>query len=233
MILKTARQLANLRQGRNDWYKIENNSSDSSEVFIYDEIGYFGITAKDFLSDISGIKSDSIELHLNTPGGEVFDGIAIYNALKQHKATVTVIVDSLAASIGSVIAMAGDKIIMSKNSTMMIHEGHGLCVGSAADMKEMSQLLDKTSDNIASIYAERSGKPQSEWRKAMRNETWYSAEEAVKAGLADEVSGLPTNKQSATWDLSIYNYAGRDNSPAPNLDPPFDFAKAIKEAFNG
>src|SRR5690606_8034659 len=104
----------------------------------------------------------------------------------QHQAHVTVIVDSLAASIASVIAMAGDRVVMAKNATMMIHDGHGLSIGNAADMREMADLLDKVSDNIASVYAERAGGDVAEWRERMRAETWYSADEAVSAGLADE-----------------------------------------------
>lgn len=236
--MKLARSRASLRQGRNDWYRIENNATSGvASVYLYDEIGYFGVTANDFIKDLQGIKQGEISVHLNTPGGEVFDGIAIYNALKSHSANVTVYVDSLAASIGSVIAMAGNRIIMAKNATMMIHDGHALCVGNAADMIETAELLDKTSDNIASIYAERAGGTLKSWRDKMRAETWFSADEAVKAGLADEIQGV-TSHQSDSWDLSIFNYAGRENAPEPVIDdtPPFEFdpdmfRAALKGAF--
>lgn len=227
---KTARPLAALRQGRNDWYRIENRTdSGVVQVAIYDEIGYFGVTAKDFLGDLKAVRGDSIEVHLNTPGGEVFDGIAIYNALRNHPAEVTVIVDSLAASIGSVIAMAGDRIVMTRNSQMMIHDGHGMCVGNAADMRNLADLLDKTSDNIASIYAERTGTSTKTWRNVMRAEKWYSAEEAVSAGLADEVQGM--SNVANTWDLSIY---GRSAHAAGLVEdvPDFDVS-AITDALRG
>jgi len=227
-----------MRAGRNDWYRIQNKSANTAEVYIYDEIGYFGITAQDFVNDLNTITSDSIDLHLNTPGGEIFDGIAIYNALKNHDANVTVYVDALAASAGSFIAMAGDEIIMQRTAQMMIHDGHGLAIGNAADMRELADLLDKSSDNIASIYAEKAGGSVEDWRTAMKAETWYSAEEAVAAGLADKINGQDTedSKTNNSWDLSIYNYAGRDKAPAPvvqekPLMDPDEFRRLLEGTF--
>lgn len=229
--LKMARPRASLKQGRTDWYRI-NNLANSSEVYIYDEIGYIGVSAKDFVKELQDIKQDVIELHLNSPGGEVFDGLAIYNALKSHRATVNVYVDGLAASIASVIAMAGDRVIMTRNAQMMIHDGHALTIGNASDMKAMADLLDKTSDNIASVYEERAGGTKAQWRKAMQNETWYNAQEAVTAGLADEIAG--DSKQDNSWDLSIFNYSGRDTAPVPEIVevPTFTFDPAVfRKAF--
>lgn len=230
--LKTARPRAQLVQGRKDWYSIK-NQSDKAVIYIYDEIGYFGISSNDFVRELQGLKVSEIELHLNTPGGEVFDGIAIFQVLKDHTANVTTYVDSLAASIGSVIAMAGNKIIMGQNAQLMIHDGHGICVGNAQDMRELADLLDRTSDNIASVYAARAGGSVKDWRKSMRAETWYSAGEAVQIGLADEISGAETVENS--WDLSIFNYAGRENAPEPTLVTGFDsalFKSAVRKAVN-
>lgn len=196
-------KLQNLRD--KSWYSITNKADGPAQVHIYDEIGYIGVSASQFTNDLNAIEGP-IEVHLNTPGGEVFDGIAIYNALKQ-RGNVTIIVDSLAASIGSVIACAGNPTIMSKNSQMMIHDGFGMTVGNAADMREMADLLDKTSDNIASIYAEKTNRPAAQWRDAMKQETWLSAQEAVDAGLADQVQGTPKNE----FDLSIFKNAGGNN----------------------
>jgi len=190
-------KLLNMRD--KSWYSITNRDSGPTLIHIYDEIGYVGVTAQQFMSDIAAIKGP-MEVHLNTPGGEVFDGIAIYNALKQ-RGNVTIVVDSLAASIGSVIAQAGNPTVVAKNAQIMIHDGFGMTVGNAADMREMADLLDKASDNIASIYAEKSGKPAEQWRNAMRKETWFSAEEAVAAGLADHVQGASLKNE---FDLSIF-----------------------------
>lgn len=216
--LKSARPRAELQQGRTDWYRIENlASSTTAIVHIYNEIGYWGTTAEDFIRELRGVNASVIELHLNSPGGEAFEGIAIYNALKQHSAEVHVSVDSLAASIASVIAMAGDTITMATGSTMMIHNASGIEIGDADDLRAYADLLDVVSNNVAAIYAERAGGTIESWRAAMGAETWYTAEEAVAAGLADSVTAGRMAAPENSWDLSVYNYAGRENAPAPAL----------------
>lgn len=190
---------------RRDWYRIENKDSDETAIYIYDEIGYWGTTAQAFVKDLQKVNTKRISLHLNTPGGDVFDGIAIHNALRQHAASVTVQVDSLAASIGSVIAMAGDRIVMAKHATMMIHDPFTFAFGNAADMRKTAEILDQLGDTIASVYAERAGGSVREWRDRMLEETWYSDREAVGAGLADEVDGDAEPVQGA-WDLSIFKH---------------------------
>jgi ATP-dependent protease ClpP protease subunit len=219
--VKAALTSANVTVDRKSWYRITNQAGPAAaaEVYIYDEIGFWGTTAGDFINELRQVDAQQIDLHLNSPGGEVFDGIAIYNALKTHPANVTVYVDSLAASIASVIAMAGDKVVMGRGSQMMIHEAAGLCLGNAADMRETADLLDRFSNNIAGFYADRAGGKVTDWRAAMTAESWYSADEAVKAGLADEVATFqPGDSQGPvtnSWDLSMFQYAGRDQSPAP------------------
>lgn len=178
------------------WYRISPLKNSGAEVFIYKEIGCDGVTATDFVQALEKVKGH-IDLRLNSPGGEVFEGIAIYNALKK-RGDVTVYVDSLAASISSVIAMAGTKVIMARHSALMIHDAHGGLGGTADDMTKMAALLNRTSDEIASVYAERSPDTTAEeWRALMKEETWYNAEEAIAAGLADEIAKSPTSKIKA------------------------------------
>ena len=206
-IWRSARQRASLIAGRNDWYRIENRAGgEQADVYIFDEIGYFGVTAKDFTAELRNITAKQINLHLNTPGGDVFDGIAIFNALKNHSATVNVHVDGLAASAGSFIAMAGDKVVMEPHSKMMIHEAFTLAIGAADDMRKTADRLDATSQNIASIYAEKAGETADYWRAQMKAETWYTDQQAVDAGLADEVGRSGTNNQINTFDLSIFRH---------------------------
>ena len=131
--IRTVRNHADVREGRRDWFKFE-AKADSTEIYIYDEIGFFGVTAKDFVAELRNVRSASIDLHLNSPGGDVFDGLALHNALKQHPAKVNIIVDGIAASIASVIAMAGDSIRMAGGSLMMIHEPFAMVIGDATDM---------------------------------------------------------------------------------------------------
>lgn len=215
------RPVSRLQNGRTDWYRIENkaDSSGPPKIYIYDEIGYFGHTAKGFTDDLNAIDSSELTLHVNSPGGDIFDGLAIYQALKSHKAQVTVVVDGLAASIASVIAMAGDRVVMAPKATMMIHDGWSMSVGNAAEMRKMADLLDKQSDIIASVYADRSGQPADFWRNQMHEDSWYNAQEAVAAGLADEIEGQVPKKDDQ-FDLSVYAHAGREQAPAPAIKPP-------------
>jgi ATP-dependent Clp endopeptidase proteolytic subunit ClpP len=164
--------------------------------------------------------TSEIRLHINSPGGEVFEGIAILNALRAHSARVVAVVDGIAASAASFIACGADELVMAENSELMIHDAWGLCVGNAADMRETAGMLDHLSDNIASVYAKKAGTDVAAWRAAMSTETWYSAEEAVAAGLADRVDGAATSEAKNRYDLSIFNYAGRSEAPAPKAAMP-------------
>jgi ATP-dependent protease ClpP protease subunit len=189
---------AQLRNIQLPWYTIRNAepappSEDEpeevgAEVFIYDEIGgSFGVSADEFVQDLQNIDADNIDVRINSPGGSVFDAIAIYNALVKHPANVTTYVDALAASAASIIAMAGDQCVMMVGSQMMIHDALGAELGNAAMMREMADFLDRQSDNIASIYTNRAGGEVSDWRNRMLAETWLFADEAVAIGLADSV----------------------------------------------
>jgi len=229
------------------WYRLENMAGPDPELYLYGEIGCWGITASDLIEELKYVTAGQMTVHLNSPGGEIFEGIAIMNALRSHPAAVTIRVDSMAASIASVILQAGDTRIMQPYSQVMIHEGSGLCWGDAADMLEMATLLDRQSTNIAAVYADRAGGTPESWREAMRTETWYSAEEAVAAGLADEVDVPAAAKPdeapvapapnetaaapAAMWDLSLYRHAGRQDAPAPilNTAAPVDPAPAAEE----
>lgn len=224
------------RREERPWYRIRNadgGDEDQAEIWIYDEIGFWGTTARGFASDLAGVTAGSIALHLNSPGGGVFDGIAIHNSLVDHPAQVHVTVDGIAASIASVIAMAGDTVTMGRGTEMMIHNPSGVVLGQADDMREMADLLDRLAVDIAGFYKTRAGGRRDAWLKAMAAETWYSADEAVEAGLADKALGSgkakptgapdddesedepPADALTRRWDLTAYRYAGRDRAPAP------------------
>lgn len=168
------------------WHVIKGEGGITADVYLYAEIGEWGVTAADFVQQLAAVAATDITLHLNSPGGEVFEGFAIRNALRDHQARITVRVDALAASIASVIAMAGDRVVMNRQAQMMIHDASGLVIGNSQDMRQMADVLDKISNEIAKTYAGRAGGTPGSWRKAMLAETWYTAEETVAAGLADE-----------------------------------------------
>lgn len=185
---------------------------------LYDVIdpdgGFWGISADEFaqaLGDAGDVSE--IELRINSGGGSVWDGLAILNTLRSHNAGVTAVVDGVAASAASFIAVASDEVVMMPNSRLMIHDALGICIGQAADMLEYGAFLDETSDNIAAIYADRAGGTTQEWRKTMAEKgllgQWYSAQEAVDAGLADKVFTGQTsdNTDSAPDDTSAQKAA--------------------------
>ena len=175
-----------------NWYEIK-NKADKAEIWIYEMIGEDfwsggGVTAKDFQKELSKIKADQIDLHVNSPGGEVFEGIAIYNLIKQHPAHVSSYIDGLAASISSVIPLAGDEIFMAENALMMIHNPYGMAMGDAADMRKMADRLDVVRDSIAKAYISKTDKSEDDINALMDVETWMDAEEALELGLIDEVT---------------------------------------------
>jgi ATP-dependent protease ClpP protease subunit len=178
---------------------------------LYDAIGgWFGITASDVAELLDDVRDDrDLVVRINSPGGDVFDGTAIYNLLATRGGQVDVIVDGLAASAASFIAQAGDTITMNRGTQMMIHDAHGFTIGNAADHRTTADLLDGVSDEIAGIYAARAGLTKAEWRDQMRedngNGKWYNAEAAVEAGLADKTAdsdddeGEEPQKAAASW----------------------------------
>lgn len=191
------------RLGNRSWFRIENRPATAdapqqgptTDIYLYDAIGEWGVSAQDFINALRGVVTGTITMYVNCEGGEVFDGLAIYEALRRHPAAVTAFVDGIAASAASFIVMAADRVIMAQHAKMMIHDAHGLAMGNARDMRSMADLLDSLSDTIADIYAERSGKTREDWRAAMQaaeggpDGTWYDAKAAVKAKLADELVG--------------------------------------------
>ena len=223
-LVARARQLEVTNRARRDttrdWCSIAVNADESSAtVRIYDEIGFWGTTAASFAEQLDELDVDRIDLRIKSPGGSVFDGVAIYNVLRDHRAHVDVTVDAIAASAASFIAQAGDTITMGRQAMMMIHNASGVTVGDSGAHREMADLLDKINLAIAAIYADRSGVPQAEWLDAMAATTWYSAAEAVDAKLADTTADGDDDDQED--DESVEEAAARfaDTLRAYGVDP--------------
>ena len=163
---------------------------DTSEISIYDEIGpsWWGlIDAQTVTSALDQMKGKHVTVRLNTPGGSVDEGIAIYNALTRHKGGVTTIVDSLAASMGSYLLQAGEQRIVASNAMVMIHDPWSIALGNASEMRKTADVLDKYALRMIPHYAQRSGKTDDEILQIMSEESWYAGKEAVDAGFADAV----------------------------------------------
>jgi ATP-dependent protease ClpP protease subunit len=202
------------------WYTIRARES-AAEVLIYDEIGAYGVSAKGFLAELGALPEEAaIDLRLNSPGGSVFDAVAIHNALSRHAGTVTVWIDGIAASAASYIAMAGDAIVMPENAFLMIHDPSGLVMGTAADMREMAGTLDKIAASMTRGYAARSGKTEDEIAALMAAETWFSAAEALEAGLATQLA--EPVRIAASFDIARFRNAPPELVDAVETTDPDD-----------
>jgi ATP-dependent protease ClpP protease subunit len=186
------------------------------ELFIYSEIGedWFGegITPQSVTDSIKAAKADggfdSIAVHLNSPGGSAFDGVAIHNVLRQQKVPVNVIVEGLAASAAFTIAMAGDTIQVCDGAMMMLHNAWSIAMGDATDMRSMADTLDKVSGSMRDVYSKRSGLAAGDVEALMSAETWLSPQDAVEKGFADSVmSTTPEKSKEASALVSQFNLA--------------------------
>lgn len=189
-----------------------------TEILIYGEIGG-DVVASSVVSELKGIEDDEVTLRINSPGGDVYEGLTIMNALRSHPATVTAVVEGLAASAASFIAVGGaDRVVMRPTAELMIHEAMSFTGGNAAEMSRVVDDLDRISANLSTVYAERSGGDPAEWRERMRAETWFSAEEAVAAGLADAVEDGRAAVAAVTGRVTNhFKYRGRSVAPTPTL----------------
>ncbi len=190
------------------WYTIRARD-EGAELLIYDEIGAYGVSAKSFLADLGELDSKApLELRLNSPGGSVFDAVAIYNALMRHEGTVTVTIDGIAASAASYIAMAGDTVVMPENAFLMIHDPSGMVIGNAGDMRSMAEALDKIAGSLVRGYAAKSGRPDEGIAALMAAETWLDAADALELGLADKV--IEPVRIAASFDITRFRNAPAD-----------------------
>ncbi|WP_052659098.1 head maturation protease, ClpP-related [Corynebacterium diphtheriae] len=188
-------------------------------IDIFDDIGGWGITSSLFASWLKEAGGAPVEVHINSYGGDVFEGITIMNALRDYEAEVTVIVDGIAASAASYIAVGGaDLLIMQESASLMVHDAWADVSGNSAEIRKQAEELERMSDVIAQIYADKSGTPVEEWREAMAEDAYFSAEEAVLVGLADEIrTGARVSNTTRTRMFNAMRFASRDQAPEPAL----------------
>lgn len=198
------------------WFSINNvASAPAAEIDILDEIGMWGVTVKDFAVALKAVAKDrEIVVRINSPGGSVFDGLAIYNLLAERRDKVTCKVIGLAASMASVIALAGKKSTAAENATIMIHNPAAVAIGESGDMREMADILDKLQGTLANVYVNKTGKPEADVKAAMDATTWFTAQEAKEWGLVDEVVGEV--KIAASFDLTRFGDVPQKLSGGPS-----------------
>ena len=201
------------------WYAFKAASDKIGEVelSIYDEIGAFGIGAKEFIAELREYKGQHVHLRINSPGGEIIDGSAIANALNRHEGGVTVHIDGLAASMASYIAMSGNPTYMSDNALLMIHNPWTLAAGEADDLRKQADLLDTMKATLVRGYQRKSGLPSEEISRLMDEETWLTALEAAALGFVDAIEdGIPAAASIKDLRSRFDSFAKRNMQNAEN-----------------
>lgn len=184
------------------WYDIQNKAGTTADVYIFDEIGTYGVTAQEFITDIKDLKDTPINLRINSLGGDVFDGMAMYNVIKRREAKTTVYIEGIAASIATIIALGADEVVMAENSLFMIHNAWGGSMGEAKDMRKTADTLDKITGELTDIYRKKTGLSYDSLVDMMDEETWLNANEAFSYGFIDTISD--SIKVAAKYDVSKF-----------------------------
>jgi len=202
-------------------FTVKAQAGGATRIDLYDVIDdYFGISASEFVFALNSIKEGDIELHVNSPGGDVFAARAMVAAVAAHPSHITAYVDGLAASAASYVALACDKVVMQEGAMMMIHCASCITWGTSEDMIEMAKLLEKIDATIVSDYERKTGKSPDELMEMMRDETWMTGAEAVAEGFADEVVKNEKGKTKNTWNLAAFANAPKSLSEPPDPEPP-------------
>jgi ATP-dependent protease ClpP protease subunit len=170
-------------------------SGDVTEILLYEEIGFWGVTAVRFKEAFDAVQTPKILLRVNSPGGDVFDGYAIYNIVKASLRPVDVVIDGVAASAASFVSLAGKTVTMGSPSMMMIHRAWAFAFGNAKAMTDTAAVLEKIDGQIAAIYAAKAGRPMAEMLNLMTAETWLTAQEAKDLGLVDQIGDPDGDKE--------------------------------------
>lgn len=214
-----------------------------AEILIYDVVGQDfwgeGVTARSVVEQLADIDAEKLRVRINSPGGDAFDGFAIYNALLRHEAEVETHIDGLAASSAATIAMAGDRVLMAENAHLMIHKSWGLAMGNSTDMTKMAEQLEKLDGSIARTYSSKTGKSRKRVLELMAEETWFNSDEAKTHRFVDEITEKSEVENS--FDLSAFRnvpkelkeIAGTGEKPGRSLHQEFESVEAALAAVDG
>jgi len=203
------------------FYAMESTGNNETTVTLYDEIGAFGAGSKEFLGDLSKLAGQHIHLRINSPGGSVVEGTAIYNALRRHQGGLTVHIDAMAASMASVIAMAGSPVYIADNALLMIHNPWTVSMGESKDLRKEADLLDKLKVNLRNAYVRKTGMNETDISAMMDAETWLDAVEAVALGFADAIEeGVAAAATATPENLRARFDTFAKGKPMDNIETP-------------
>lgn len=200
-----------------DWLELRNVAEKSADVYIYAPVGSLAGNAANTLAALAGLKVETLSVRINSPGGGAFAGLTVYNVLKSYPGRVIVHIDGVAASIASVIAMAGAEIRMAANAMLMIHAPSGVSEGRAGDMRNTADMLEKLGNNIRDIYAARSGLKPEAVGEYLKTDSWFTADEALALGLCTHIDG--PNTAAASFDLSRFRNVPKNFMSTTNTNP--------------
>jgi ATP-dependent Clp protease protease subunit len=219
-----------LKPGR---VRVDAAAGDEAEILIYGDIGYGwydeGITGESISREIAEIDADTINVRINSGGGLVFEGLAIYNALARHSARIIMHVDSIAASIASVILMAGDEIRISEGAQVMVHKPWSGLYGDANALRKEAEILDKLEGGIIDIYAARTGADRADLEAWVGDETWFTGQEAVDAGFADSMTPAKTKKAASSALFNLFKNAPKSLLAAADAPEIREFETFLRD----
>jgi ATP-dependent Clp endopeptidase proteolytic subunit ClpP len=217
---------------KKSWYQIKSMSDDVVTISIHDEIGYWGISAKDFITELMQYPdAKTINLSIHSPGGEMIDGFAIYNAIKAHTATVHGHVEGIAASMASVILMAADTISMPENAFIMIHNPSGGAWGESDDLRHMADLMDKFKASAMTIYQNKTGLPDDELSAMLDAETWLDGHEAMAKGFVDTVTdAIEVAAKASAFNKHFKSMPIDNDSNIDGIKTIKDFERFLRES---
>jgi ATP-dependent Clp protease, protease subunit len=213
-----------------DWFKVQAISDDETEIMIYDVIGWPFISADEFVRALAGITAKTVTVRINSPGGDVFDGMAIFNALKNYSGKVVTRIEGIAASMASVIALAGKEVQAYANTMYMIHEPYAFTAGNQYSLRELADILEKMSGQMIDIYSSNASPGKREIAQMMKDEAWLTAKEAKEKGFIDTV--LDGKGAKAQFDLSMFSNVpdGLDGSREGGELTEREIERALRDA---
>lgn len=185
-----------------DWFKVQAISDDETEIMIYDVIGWPFISADEFVRALAGITAKTVTVRINSPGGDVFDGMAIFNALKTYNGKVVTRIEGIAASMASIIALSGKEVQAFANTMYMIHEPYAFTAGNQYSLRELADILEKMSGQMIDIYSSNATPGKREIAQMMKDEAWLTAKEAKDKGFIDTI--VDGKAAKAQFDLSMF-----------------------------
>ena len=192
---------------KKDWFRMESTDGEEAEIFIYDIIGWPFIEASEFVHALTDITAKKITVRLNSPGGDVFDGAAVYNSLIAHPAEIVTRIEGLAASAASMITLAGNEVQAYKASWMMIHDPWAIVMGNQYDLRDVADILDQISVTMLDVYYDKSNIGKRELKAMMKDETWFTATQAKERRLVDTVLDSKPSSASAKMHFDLSGFA--------------------------